>query len=177
MSKKRARADFQTDNEAAPSRGDWPASEAALSAARTFLRCCASARQPTLLVPDKDADGLCGAMIVYRTLIALGLPKDLIRAHFVAKGSNVHGEEERAKMEAYGARFVVVVDQGSRKSGPIVRGTAKDSGSVQTLILDHHWSDAFPEGAMVCAELTVRRFRSCSCLGIVGRGTPSHRDL
>ncbi|KAF7796047.1 hypothetical protein EIP86_007217 [Pleurotus ostreatoroseus] len=146
MSKKRARSSgpstLDEDNVRAVKSKDWPASHDAMKAARTFLQSCATSRCKTLLVPDKDADGLCGTMIIYRTLLALGLPKDLIQIHFISKGSNVHRADEREKMEAYDPSFVVVVDQGSRKSGPVVRGD-----KVQTLIVDHHWSLEFPEGA------------------------------
>ena len=134
---------------------NWPASKAAMSAARTFLRNCAATRATTLLVPDKDADGLCGTMIVYRTLLALGLPADMIRAHFVSKGSNVHTESERVRMEKHEPKFVIVVDQGSRKSGPLVKGA--EDGTVQTLVIDHHWSSAFPEGAKASLSPSVCR--------------------
>lgn len=123
---------------------EWPARHDAITAARAFLRECAASNSQTLLIPDKDADGLCGTMIIYRTLCALGLHSSRIQVHFIEKGSNVHTETERTRMEASGAKFVVVVDQGSRKSGPIVRGD-----TVKTLIVDHHWSDVFPEEATV----------------------------
>ncbi|KAJ3534660.1 hypothetical protein NM688_g7102 [Phlebia brevispora] len=147
VSRKCARVDSSMDEGFTSSScetAEWPASNSAMSAAREFLKSCALARLPTLLVPDKDADGLCGTMIIYRTLLALGLPTAHLHVHFVEKGSNVHRDDERKRMEAYGAQYVVVVDQGSRKSGPIVRGE-----DVKTLIIDHHWSEQFPEGATV----------------------------
>ena len=121
-----------------------------MAAARAFLRDCAAANAPTLLVPDKDADGLCGGMIIYRTLSALGLHQDNIHVHFVAKGSNVHNEAERERMEKYDTQFAIVVDQGSRRSGPIVRSAQDKTQIMRTLIVNHHWSDAFPDGATVC---------------------------
>ncbi|KAI0686468.1 hypothetical protein BC835DRAFT_1379468 [Cytidiella melzeri] len=126
---------------------DWPASITALEEARSFVKECAGSSVRTLLLPDKDADGLCAALIIFRTLTALGLSGDLIAVHFVAKGSNVHEKSERERMEAFNAGYVIAVDQGSRPGGPLVRG--KD---VKTLIVDHHWTqqdDDYPEGALV----------------------------
>ncbi|CCM00571.1 uncharacterized protein FIBRA_02605 [Fibroporia radiculosa] len=122
----------------------WPVSKDAMSAARTFLQECASARQPTLLLPDKDADGLCSGLILYHTLCALGLPPQLLTVHFVAKGSNVHAPDERAQLASYQARYLVLVDQGSRPGPPIV-----DSEEAKVLIVDHHASDSFPANAQV----------------------------
>ena len=105
-----------------------------------------------LLLPDKDADGLCASLIIYRTLVILGLPPDLLSVYFVEKGSNVHEESERRRMESYGAGYVIAVDQGSRGGGPLVRSTAERV--VKTLVLDHHWSEEFPEGALVSRRLS-----------------------
>ncbi|OCH88394.1 DHH phosphoesterase [Obba rivulosa] len=124
----------------------WPASTEALEAARSFLKECVSMHLPTLLVPDKDADGLCGGLIVYRTLVHMGLSPSLIAVHFVKKGSNIHEAEEGRVMEKYGARYAVVIDQGSR-SGPRLIG-----GDTKTLVVDHHWSEEFPEGATVLSS-------------------------
>ncbi|KAI0344372.1 DHH phosphoesterase [Trametopsis cervina] len=126
---------------------EWPAKESALQAARTFLQECAAARSRTLMLPDKDADGLCASLIIYRTLLALGLPSDMISTHFVTKGSNVHTESERVLFEAYKPQYVIVVDQGSRRGDPLVRGKG-----TRTLLVDHHWTnsdDDFPQGALI----------------------------
>lgn len=96
----------------------------------------------TLLVPDKDADGLTGALIVYRTLLALGHPRDAIRVHFVSKGSNPHQQQECERLAAYGSMYAVVVDQGSRPGPALVPG-------AKTLLIDHHLSDEFPEETLV----------------------------
>ncbi|KAG8984558.1 hypothetical protein FRB90_005235, partial [Tulasnella sp. 427] len=48
--------------------GSWPAPAQAIEEARQFLRECAQAGRKTIIVPDKDADGLCGGSIIYRTL-------------------------------------------------------------------------------------------------------------
>lgn len=155
------------------SSSSWPAPSSALEAARSFLQewyvlnqlyhntygdtnifilhhdndDSASSSSKTLLLPDKDADGLCGTLIVYRTLISLGLSPSFIYVHFVSKGSNVHEESEGVKIEEYGARYIIVVDQGSR-----------GGGVVKTLIVDHHWSEDFPEGALVSNSLECANY-------------------
>lgn len=122
----------------------WPASMEAIEAARKFLKECASSHAKTIIVPDKDADGLDAGVIIYRTLTALGLEPDLIEVHLIAKNTNVHDESERQAMGAKNPKFIIVVDQGSRGAPPVV-----DSLDVQTLIIDHHLSDDFPENATV----------------------------
>ena len=122
----------------------WPAPAAALADARAFLRACASSQGKTLIVPDKDADGLDAGVILHKTLVSLGLPPSLIDVHLIEKSSTVHDETERSKMLAKDPAFVIVVDQGSRGAPPIV-----DSSSIKSLVIDHHLSDEFPENAMV----------------------------
>ena len=104
----------------------------------------AAAKQKTLIVPDKDADGLDAGVIIYRTLTTLGLEESLIDVHLVRKGANIHDEVERAAMKAKQPKYIVVVDQGSRPAPPVI-----DDPEVKALIIDHHLSDEFPEGAMV----------------------------
>ncbi|EMD34652.1 hypothetical protein CERSUDRAFT_97244 [Gelatoporia subvermispora B] len=154
----------------------WPASPEALGDARAFLIECVHARLPTLLVPDKDADGLCGGMIVYRTLIQMGLPPSLISVHFVRKGSNVHETEEGKAMQEYGAKYAVVIDQGSR-GGPRLIGN-----DTKTLVVDHHWSEEFPEGAVVLSAAqfppvaTSATLAYTLCLPLLGTRAPSASD-
>ncbi|CDO78163.1 hypothetical protein BN946_scf184467.g2 [Trametes cinnabarina] len=107
--------------------------------------CSARSNTRTLLLPDKDADGLCSGLIVYYTLAHLGLDAENITVHFPAKGSNIHAPAERAAIAGYDPKFVVVTDQGSRGGPPIVQG------GVPTLVIDHHWSTFFPDGALVCS--------------------------
>jgi hypothetical protein len=73
---------------------------------------------------------------MYRTLQHMGLPEELIHVHHLAKGTNVHTEDERRKMSAFGVQRVIVLDQGSRPGDPIVTGLAPGC----TLIIDHHMS-------------------------------------
>jgi len=98
----------------------------------------------TLVVPDKDADGLDAGVIIYRTLTAMGKSPSLIDVHLIKKGATIHTEEERAAMQAKDPKHIIVVDQGSVASSPVV-----DSSDVQSLIIDHHLSDEFPKNAMV----------------------------
>ena len=104
----------------------------------------AAAKERTLIVPDKDADGLDAGVIIYRTLTTLGLPNSLIDVHLVGKGSNIHDEAQRKAMQEKSPRYVIVVDQGSRAGPPVV-----DSPEVESLIIDHHLSDEFPKDALV----------------------------
>ena len=97
-----------------------------------------------MIVPDKDADGLDAGAIIYRTLVALGLPASSIDTHLVKKGSNIHEEEERKAIQEKRPKYIIVVDQGSRAAPPVV-----DDADVKSLIIDHHLSDEFPKNATV----------------------------
>ena len=91
-----------------------------------------AAKKKTLIVPDKDADGLTSGVILLKTLMFLGLPEDMISVHLMQKGSNIHKEEERKAMEAHNPSYVFVLDQGSRKSPPVV-----DNADCRVLLIDH----------------------------------------
>lgn len=95
-------------------------------------------------MPDKDADGLDAGVIVYKTLVRLGLSPSHIDVHFLGKHHTVHDAHEREAMSAKEPSYVIVLDQGSRRSPPIVT-----SPEVKTLVIDHHLSDEFPENAEV----------------------------
>jgi nanoRNase/pAp phosphatase (c-di-AMP/oligoRNAs hydrolase) len=124
----------------------WPAPEEALEDARAFIRECAASSKKTLIVPDKDADGLCSGVTLYRTLVALGLDPALISVHLIKKGTNIHDESERAAMAAKKPGHSIVLDQGSRAAPPVV-----DDPNTKSLILDHHLSDEFPKNAVVAS--------------------------
>ena len=102
----------------------------------------AKSNKKTLIVPDKDADGLSSGAILRHTLILLGLREDLIDVHVLSKGTNVHSPSERALMEAYHPAYVFVLDQGSRQSPPLV-----SDPNVCSLVIDHHHATStdFPE--------------------------------
>ncbi|KAG9010324.1 hypothetical protein FRB94_010674 [Tulasnella sp. JGI-2019a] len=125
---------------------EWPTSPTALNTARSFLKRCASeSGTKTLIIPDKDADGLCGGSIIYRTLLLLGHPPELLKVHVLAKGSNVHEVSERQAIAMYETKFIVVVDQGSRGQPVLLDG----DDDTEVLIIDHHLSDEFPPRATV----------------------------
>ncbi|CZT01319.1 uncharacterized protein RCO7_02022 [Rhynchosporium graminicola] len=122
----------------------WPAPEFQMTAARAFLRECAAAQKPTLIVPDKDADGLSSGVIIHRTLVTLGLDPKLLDVHLVQKGMNIHEPLERKAISEKKASFIIVLDQGSRGGLPIV-----DDPETKSIVIDHHLSDDFPQGAEV----------------------------
>jgi len=111
------------------------------SVLRLISRSSVAASEKTLIVPDKDADGLTSGSILQKTLVLLGLNPDLISIHLLQKGGNIHGDEERAAMAAYGPSYIFVLDQGSRKSPPVI------DLPHRALVIDHHYAldDDFPE--------------------------------
>ncbi|KAI1081771.1 DHH family protein [Whalleya microplaca] len=121
----------------------WPAPRKQIDRAREFILECAAAQKKTLIVPDKDADGLSSGVILQKTLIILGLEPELVSVHFLQKGSNVHNESERNAMAAYEPAFIIVLDHGSRKSPPLI------DAQHRALVIDHHWAlaDHFPQGS------------------------------
>ena len=110
----------------------------------------AASLSKTLIVPDKDADGLDAGVIIRKTLVALGLSPDLIDVHLIGKNATVHDETERAAMLAKDPKYIIVVDQGSRAAPPVV-----DSLTTKSLIIDHHLSDEFPKNATVRHSLLL----------------------
>lgn len=104
----------------------------------------ATSQQKILIVPDKDADGLDAGVIIHRTLRALGAEASSIDVHLVGKGNSIHDEEERDAMIRKNSKYIIVVDQGSRRAPPVV-----DNPDVKSLIIDHHLSDEFPQDALV----------------------------
>ena len=110
----------------------WPAPSSQIEIARQFILDCAQAQAPTLIVPDKDADGLSSGAILQRTLILLGLAPELISVHLLSKGNNVHSPPERAGMASHHPKFIFVLDQGSRSGPPLI------DADHEALIIDHH---------------------------------------
>lgn len=87
-------------------------------------------------------------MIIHRTLCSLGASPASLDVHLVKKGKSIHDEEEREAMKAKNPKYIIVVDQGSRAAPSVV-----DNSEVKSLIIDHHLSDEFPNGAMVVMSL------------------------
>jgi len=112
-------------------------------------------RRKALLVSDRDADALCSGAVVSCTLQLLRKGLEDILVHFVGKGRS-----ERATLDAFDAEWVVVMDQGSRPGRAIVeteRGT-------KCLIIDHHWSEAFPEDSPVVSACKYEPVATSSLL-------------
>ncbi|RYP20523.1 hypothetical protein DL767_009426 [Monosporascus sp. MG133] len=166
----------------------WPAPRGQIERARNFILECVAAQKKTLIVPDKDADGLTSGVILQKTLVLLGLPRDLISAHLLQRGGDIHGEVERKAMAAHEPAYIFVLDQGSRKSPPVIDAPHK------ALVIDHHWAldDDFPEGSEhvtacnsppvatsslltyhICSELHEQVASSCDWLCAMG----THGDL
>jgi hypothetical protein len=60
----------------------------------------AQAQKPTLIMPDKDADGLSSGSILHHTLTSLGLSPSVISVHFPPKGSNIFDQSTRDVISA-----------------------------------------------------------------------------
>ncbi|KAI0020484.1 DHH family protein [Xylariomycetidae sp. FL0641] len=120
----------------------WPAPKDQIQGARDFIK-DVKAKKKTLIVPDKDADGLTSGAILQKTLVLLGLPEDQIQAHILQKAHTIHDESERSVMQDHQPAFIFILDQGSRKSGPVIDTPHK------ALVIDHHWAldDDFPANA------------------------------
>jgi hypothetical protein len=103
----------------------------------------AEAQKPTVILPDKDADGLSSGAVLHHTLTTLGLSPDLIAVYFPPKGSNVHDESTKEALAAQAPSYIFVLDQGSRK------GPALIDLPHTCLIIDHHFAEegGFPAGA------------------------------
>ncbi|KAK5171786.1 uncharacterized protein LTR77_003422 [Saxophila tyrrhenica] len=121
----------------------WPAPSSQIKIVQEFILECARAKATTLIVPDKDADGLSSGAILQHTLRLLGVPPELIHVHLLTKGNTVHSEPERVKMASHKPQFIFVLDQGSRSGPPLIDGEHK------SIIIDHHFANEadFPEGA------------------------------
>ena len=139
-------------------------------------------------MPDKDADGLSSGSILQKTLVLLGLDPTLISVHVLQKGGNIHGDDERAAMAAYSPAYIFVLDQGSRKSPPVI------DLPHEALVIDHHYAldDEFPKNSihvtacnsppvstaslltyLICRELHEDVSTTCDWLCIMG----THGDL
>ncbi|RXK38730.1 hypothetical protein M231_04040 [Tremella mesenterica] len=126
---------------------EWPAPRADMTAAREFIIDIVKEKRSVVIVPDKDADGLSAGTLLYKTLRLLGHPPELISVHHLQKGTNVHTNEERARLAQFGVDRAVVLDQGSRP-GPSLLPTG-DPSTMNVLIVDHHMSTEWPEGSKV----------------------------
>jgi single-stranded-DNA-specific exonuclease len=96
-------------------------------------------RNDTIIACDSDVDGLAAAVIVERTVKALGGNPHVLP---VPRGEHVHHPHMKARLKSRGPGHLVVLDMGSRPQA-ILPG-------VPTLIIDHHHAGAgMPPGAVV----------------------------
>ncbi|KAG5799730.1 hypothetical protein H9Q69_001241 [Fusarium xylarioides] len=166
----------------------WPAPQSQIEKAKDFIRECAAAGKQTLIVPDKDTDGLAAGAIIRKTLILLGLDSKLISCYTMNKNSLLHYMDSRTNMEAYKPSYIIVLDQGSWKSEPVI------DSPHRALVIDHHLAedDDHPEGAilvtankcppiatsslltyLICRDLHEGVEEACGWLCIMG----THGDL
>lgn len=143
--------------------------------ATAFLQECAASpsSERILLVPDKDADGLCSGVIMFRTLTqALHIDPSRIDIHLMTKGSNPSAETQRDSMSAYGAKWIIVLDQGSRNGPALVPGaqhgwSSNREDAVATMVVDHHWlakGEPGPEGCLMLNACHHRPVATASLL-------------
>ncbi|RYC91293.1 hypothetical protein BFJ63_vAg5881 [Fusarium oxysporum f. sp. narcissi] len=166
----------------------WPAPKSQIEKAKDFIRECAAAGKRTLIVPDKDADGLAAGAIIRKTLILLGLDPKLISGYTMNKNSFLNYRDSRTNMEAYKPSYIIVLDQGSWKSEPVI------DSPHRALVIDHHLAenDDHPEGAilvtankcppiatsslltyLICRDLQEGVEEACGWLCVMG----THGDL
>lgn len=112
----------------------WPAPKEQIEEAREIIRRCAKDNKMTLIVPDKDADGLTSGTIMYKTLLLLGVDDSNLSFHLLEKGNTVHSEAERERMAAQEPAYIFVLDQGSRPAPRLI--DPPHTG----LVIDHHFA-------------------------------------
>ena len=112
----------------------WPAPKDQIAQARKIILQCAKENKTTLIVPDKDADGLTSGAIMYKTLKLLGVSKENLHYHLLEKGNTVHSDAERERMAERQPSYIFVLDQGSRKSSSLI--DPPHTG----LVIDHHFA-------------------------------------
>ncbi|GAA5940118.1 hypothetical protein JCM3775_007268 [Rhodotorula graminis] len=138
---------------------DWPAPTSQMDAAQDWIRECVEGKHRVVICPDKDADGLSSAVVLSIALRALSHPPSLVEIYHLPRALNIHAPAAQSDILATfassgGPTRCIVLDQGSRPGPPLL---PLDSG-CETLILDHHLCDVFPEGAQVlsaCHSLPV----------------------
>ncbi|RMX95016.1 hypothetical protein D0867_13645 [Hortaea werneckii] len=154
----------------------WPAPRAQIEKSRQMILDCAKSQSKTLIVPDKDADGLSAGAILRHTLMILGLPKNLI-AGTPSIASSSASEWRSTDPNTS------VIDHGSRSGPPVIEG------SHNALIIDHHYATDtdFPQGSEhvsachsppvatsalltyeICKPLHPDVYERCAWLAIVG---------
>lgn len=135
-------------------RANWPAPAAEMRAATDFLQSLLDGRielsetRPLVILPDKDADGLCSGQILHRTLEHLGVHSSHIRVHHLSKGTHVASASELDSLRALNPAACVVLDQGSRPGPPLL----PDQPTLPVLVIDHHFlkpGETGPQGSLM----------------------------
>lgn len=119
----------------------WPTSATALAMGAAFLRQAAADGQ-VVIVYHGDADGLCAGAIMLTTLRCLGATRVTMLSP--GKGESPYAAEVRRRIRSYKPQWLIVVDMGSRDEA-IIPGT-------DTLVIDHHQPEGFPEGAVLVSS-------------------------
>ncbi|MDY7231558.1 hypothetical protein [Hyalangium rubrum] len=114
----------------------WPAPAETLADARNFLERLRD--RQVLVAPHTDVDGLSSGVLALRALRAMGARPSV---QLPGKGEHAHSPPFQQRLRRVGADALMVLDMGSR-AGPILP-------ELPTLIVDHHPSTEFPEGALV----------------------------
>jgi single-stranded-DNA-specific exonuclease len=117
----------------------WPAPVEPLARARRFLE--RQKGRHVLVAPHTDVDGLSSGVLALRALRTLGARTSTL---LPGKGEHAHSPAFQERLSRMGAEALVVLDMGSRAQ-PIVPG-------LPTLVIDHHQSTEFPEGAQVLSS-------------------------
>lgn len=82
-----------------------------------------------------DADGIAGAVIIYKTLQRIGC-KDIVPIP-LGRALNPHSQETKVQLPGYDLSRLIIVDSGSG-AGEILSG-------VPVLIIDHHRPSGIPQ--------------------------------
>ncbi|KAI5797389.1 hypothetical protein DFH27DRAFT_483731 [Peziza echinospora] len=136
-----------------PTLPSWPAPQETLASARTFLLTAAQSPKPTLILPDRDVDGLCAGTIISTVLQLLGKPAGDVIVHFIPRRRSLWDGETQAEIqgivEGRGVGEVVVCDQGTR-GDRILGFLDPENNGIPLLLIDHHQpTTGFPPDATI----------------------------
>lgn len=157
----------------------WPAPAQDMAAATAFIRrllpaskstastsseppITLSEEHPLVLLPDKDADGLCSTQVMHRTLLHLGVAPSHIHIHHLSKATHVASASETEKIKALNPAAVIVLDQGSRPGPPLL-----GAGTPPVLVIDHHYlhpGEGGPQGSIMLNACHAKPVATASLL-------------
>lgn len=107
----------------------------------TRLREAAEKQQATVIYGDYDCDGVCGSVILKKTLEQLGIP---CRIYLPDRATEGYGTNHAAfaRLMEEGTQLFVTVDCGIRSNDDIAFAKAQ---GVDTILLDHHECGELPD--------------------------------